>query len=156
MSGWYGRVTEDPDDLSPLVDCMAFYDVEYNDAMAEIKTKGRIEDLAKRLPGWVAFRFTQLQELEAILEYLNIKLRKVKGERYQFYMEKYARQLTSRDAEKYADADPKVLELALLINQVALQRNKFLAICKAQENLNWQLSNIVKLRCAGIEDSLLG
>lgn len=156
MSGWYGRVTADPDDLSPLVDCMDFYDIEYNDAMTEIKTKGRIEDLAKRLPGWVAFRFAQLQELEAILEYLNIKLRKVKGERYQFYMEKYARQLTSRDAEKYADADPKVLELALLINQVALTRNKFLAISKAQENLNWQLSNIVKLRCAGIEDSSLG
>ena len=153
MSGWYGRVTADPDDLSPLVDCMDFYEAEYNDAMSEIKTKGRIEDLAKRLPGWVAFRFAQLQELEAILEYLNIKLRKVKGERYQFFMEKYARSLTSRDAEKYADADSAVLELALLINQVALMRNKFLAISKAQEQMNWQLGNITKLRVAGIEDS---
>lgn len=153
MSGWYGRITADPDDLGPLVECLDHYEAEYKEALGEVKTKGKIEMISKMLPGWAAYRFAQLQELEAILEYLNIKLRAVKGEKYQFYMEKYARQLTSRDADKYADADKDVLQVALLINQVALVRNKFLAITKGLENLNWQLGNIVKLRVAGIEDA---
>jgi uncharacterized HAD superfamily protein len=153
MSGWYGRITADPEDLTPLVECLLHYEQEHADALAEVKTKGKIEHIAKLIPGWSAYRFAQLQELEAILEYLNIQLRKIKGERYQFYMEKYARQLTSRDADKYADADPKVLDLALLINQVALTRNKFLAIMKGLEYLHFQLGNITKLRVAGIEDA---
>jgi hypothetical protein len=155
MSGWYGRITADPDNLEPLIDCLLHYEQEHEDALKEVKTKGKIEMIAKMIPGWSAYRFAQLQELEAILEFLNIQLRKVKGAAYRKYMEKYDRTLTSRDAEKYSDAEPEVLDLALLINQVALTRNKFLAIMKGLEVLNWQLSNIVKLRVAGIEDSTI-
>jgi hypothetical protein len=155
MSGWYGRITADPDNLEPLIDCLAHYELEHDEALKEVKTKGKIEMIAKMIPGWSAYRFAQLQELEAILEFLNIKLRKVKGAAYRKYMEKYDRTLTSRDAEKYSDAEPEVLDLALLINEVALTRNKFLAIMKGLEVLNWQLSNIVKLRVAGIEDSTI-
>jgi len=153
MSGWYGRITAQPDDLTPLVECLAHYEVEHEEALKEVKTKGKIEMIAKQIPGWSAYRFAQLQELEAILEYLNIKLRKTKGNAYRKYMEKYDRTLTSRDAEKYADAEPEVLDLALLINEVALTRNKFLAIMKGLEYLHFQLGNITKLRVAGIEDA---
>ena len=155
MSGWYGRITDNPDDPTPLVECLAHYELEHVEALAEVKTKGKIEMIAKMIPGWSAYRFAQLQELEAILEFLNIQLRKTKGNAYRKYMEKYDRTLTSRDAEKYAEAEPDVLDLALLINQVALTRNKFLAIMKGLEVLNWQISNIVKLRVAGIEDATI-
>lgn len=153
MSGWYGRITADPDNLEPLIDCLAHYELEHVDALNEVKTKGKIEMIAKMIPGWSAYRFAQLQELEAILEFLNIQLRKVKGAAYRKYMEKYDRTLTSRDAEKYSDAEPDVLDLALLINQVALTRNKFLAIMKGLEYLHFQIGNITKLRVAGIEDA---
>ncbi len=155
MAGWYGKVTADPDDYTPLIECVEFYEGELIEARKQLDVKGRIEDIQKRIPGWAEYRFNQLQELEAILKYLNLKLDKKRGEKHRFYMEKYNRAMTSRDAEKYAEGDDDVLEIALLINQIALLRNKFLGVTKGIEYLHFQISSIVRLRVAGIEDASL-
>ena len=155
MSGWYARVTNDPDDFSPIADCVAYYEGQLAEARKDLEVSGRVEIIAKKLPGLAEYRYNQLQELEAILKYLNIKFDKTRGHAYRHYMEKYDRALTGRDAEKYADTDDKVFNLALLINQIALLRNKFLGISKGLEMLNYQISNIIKLRVAGIEDASL-
>lgn len=154
--GWYGRITADPDDLTPLVECFEYYEKQLEEARKELKCDGlRIENIQKRLPGMAEYRFNQLQELEAILKYLNIKYDKAKGKAYRNYMEKYDRALTSRDADKYADSDDDVIEIAMLVNQVALLRNKFLGVSKGIEYLHFQIGNITKLRVAGIEDASL-
>lgn len=155
MSNWYNRVTEDPEDLSPLVECFSYYEKQLVEARAELQISGKIETIQKKLPGMAEYRFNQLQELEAILKYLNIRFDKAKGKAHRHYMEKYDRALTSRDAEKYADCDDSVLEVALLVNQVALLRNKFLGITKGLEYLHFQISSIVRMRIAGIEDATL-
>lgn len=151
--GWYGKVTADPDDLSPLVECAEWYEKELLDARDELKISGRIELIHKKIPGMAEYRFNQLQELEAILEYLNLKLNKARSKSHRFYMEKYNRQLSSRDAEKYAEGDDDVMEISLLVNQMALLRNKFLGVTKGIDMLNFQIGHITKLRCAGIEDA---
>ena len=46
------------------------------DARTEVKLKGNVERAAAEMPGIVEHRFNQLQEIEAILEHLNIELRK--------------------------------------------------------------------------------
>lgn len=155
MAGWYGKITADPNDMSPLVDCIEFYENELIEARKQLDIKGRIEVICKMIPGWAEYRFNQLQELEAILKYLNLKLDKKRGEKHRYYMEKYNRQLSSRDAEKYAEGDDDVLEIALLINQVALVRNKMLGVTKGIEYLHFQISSITKLRVAGIDDASL-
>jgi len=153
--GWYGRITADPDDLSPLVECFAYYEAQLEEARKELNVSGRIEVIQKKLPGMAEYRYNQLQELEAILRYLELKFNKAKGKAHRHYMEKYDRALTSRDAEKYADSDDEVLEIALLVNQVSLLRNKFLGVSKGIEYLHFQIGNITKLRVAGIEDASL-
>jgi hypothetical protein len=153
MGGWYGKVTADPDDLTPLIECSEFYERELNEAREDLKISGRIELIQKKLPGMAEYRFNQLQELEAILKYLNMKLDKARSKAHRFYMEKYDRQLSSRDAEKYADGDDDVMEISLLVNQIALLRNKFLGVSKGIEYLHFQIGNITKLRVAGIEDA---
>jgi hypothetical protein len=155
MSGWYGRVTEDPDDLTPLIACSDFYEKELIEAREELKISGRIEVIARKLPGMAEYRYNQLQEIEAILKYLTLKLDIARSKAHRFYMEKYNRQLSSRDAEKYAEGDDAVVELSLLINQIALLRNKFLGVSKGIEYLHFQMTSIVKLRVAGIEDASL-
>ena len=82
------------------------------------------------LPGFVELRFGQLQEIEAILEHLNIQLRKKRSEYLRKYLESYNKALSSRDAEKYADGEAEVVAISELINQVALLRNKFQGITK--------------------------
>ena len=93
-----------------------------------------------------------MQEIEAILNYLNIKLRKIRRIHFQKYLESYARALTSRDVEKYVDGEDEVIDFETLINDVALLRNKWLGIMKGFESKNFMLGHIVKLRSAGMED----
>ena len=88
----------------------------------------------------------------AVLNYLNIQLRKIRRKHFQKYLEGYARALTSRDAEKYVDGEDEVIEFETLINEVALLRNRFLGILKGMESKNFMLGHIVRLRAAGMED----
>jgi hypothetical protein len=108
------------------------------------------------MPGIVEYRFNQLQEVEAILEWLNIQLRKKRSEMFRKYTENYNRALTSRDAERYVDGDPEVVEWQLLINEFAMVRNKYLGLMKAIDAKQYQINNITKLRVAGMEDTTMG
>ena len=47
------------------------------------------------------------------------------------------------------------MDLQLIINDIALVRNKFISITKALDIKNWQLSNITKALCAGLNDIIL-
>jgi hypothetical protein len=61
--------------------------------------------------------------------------------------------MSSRDAEKYSDGEPEVLEMQKLINEFALVRNKFQGLIKAIDTKNFMISNITRLRVAGMEDA---
>jgi hypothetical protein len=101
----------------------------------------------------VEHRFNQLQEIEAILEYLNIEKRRLRSQHFKKYLENYQRALTSRDVEKYVDGEPDVVDFDKIVNEFALLRNKWLGILKGLDQKQWQLTNIVKLRVAGMEDA---
>lgn len=147
---WYRKIVKDWDHIP---DCLDYFENELADARAEVKIKGNVEKAATELPAYVELRFSQLQELEAILEHLNIQLRKKRSEYLRKYLENYNKALSSRDAEKYADGEDEVIAISELINQVALMRNKFQGITKGFEIKHFQLSNVIKLRVAGMEDA---
>jgi hypothetical protein len=105
------------------------------------------------MPGQVEHRFNQLQEIEAILEYLTIEKRRLRSQHFKKYLENYQRALTSRDVEKYVDGEPDVVDFDKIVNEFALLRNKWLGILKGLDQKQWQLTNIVKLRVAGMEDA---
>ena len=149
---WYNVVAKDP---TKLPDCIDFYDRELESAKLECKIQGNVERAAAAMPGIVEHRYGQLQEIEAILEYLNIELKQLRSQTYRKYLENYNRMLSSRDCEKYVDGEADVVEFNKLVNQFALVRNKWLGITKALDQKQWQITNIVKLRCAGLEDASL-
>ena len=146
---WYSKVISD---LSNIPDFIDHYEQELDDAKRDCRVGGLIEKNITALPGITEHRFNQLQEIEAVLNYLNIQLRKIRRKHFQKYLEGYARALTSRDAEKYVDGEDEVIEFETLINEVALLRNRFLGILKGMESKNFMLGHIVRLRAAGMED----
>jgi hypothetical protein len=146
---WYSRVTSD---LGQLPDFIAHYEQELEDAKKECRVGGVVEKNITALPGITEHRFNQLQIIEAVLNYLNIQLRKIRRKHFQKYLEGYARALTSRDAEKYVDGEEEVIDYETLINEVALLRNKFLGVLKGLESKNFMLGHVVRLRSAGLED----
>ena len=107
------------------------------------------------MPGIVEHRFNQLQELEAILNYLNIELRRLRSSFFKQYLENYQRALSSRDVEKYVDGEADVVDYEKIINEFALLRNKWLGLLKGLDQKQWQITNVVKLRVAGMEDATL-
>jgi hypothetical protein len=153
MSNWYTRITAN---LVVIPDFISHYDNEIISAKSDVKVYGNLEKNIAALPGITEHRFNQLQEIEAVLNYLNIQLRKIRRKHFQKYLEAYNRALTSRDAEKYVDGEDEVVDFETLINEVALLRNRWLGIMKGLEAKQWQMGHIVRLRTAGMEDITIG
>lgn len=149
---WYNRIVQD---ISALPDFIAYYEQELAAAKKEVGVYGNIEKGLAGLPGITEHRFNQLQEIEAVLNLLNIRLRKIRKEFFKKYLETYNRALTSRDAEKYVDGEDDVIDMETLINEVALLRNKWLGIMKGLESKNFMLGHITRLRTAGMEDATI-
>ena len=149
---WYDRVSKD---ISYIPDAIAYFESELVEARKDSRIAGNIEKASASMPGIVETRFAQLQEIEAILEYLNIELRRLRSALFRKYLETYQRALTSRDVEKYVDGESDVIDMEKIINEFALLRNKWLGITKALDIKQWQLSNIIKLRVSGMEDASL-
>lgn len=153
MSLWYNKIVRDMSQLSP---CITHFETELDDGRLTLTLKGKsLERHASELPGIVEQRFGQLQEIEAILEHLNIELKKARSASFKKFLENYNRALTSRDAEKYVDGDQPVIDLTILVNEFALLRNKYLALHKGLDTKNWMIGHITKLRCSGLEDSTI-
>jgi hypothetical protein len=149
---WYSKISKD---ISYIPDAVAYFEAELQAAKSDSRIAGNIEKAAANMPGIVELRYCQLQEIEAILEYLNIELRRLKSQHFRKYLENYQRALSSRDCEKYVDGESDVVDFEKIINEFALLRNKWLGITKALDIKQWQLSNIIKLRVAGMEDATL-
>ena len=153
MSNWYTRVSVN---LGVIPDFIQHFESELEQAKKEVKVYGNVEKNIAAIPGVTEHRFNQLQEVEAVLNLLNIRLKKIRRTHFQKYLEAYNRALTSRDAEKYAEGEDEVIDMEVLINEVALLRNRWLGIMKGLEAKQWQMGHIVRLRTAGMEDITIG
>lgn len=153
MSGWYYKITQDLANVPAFID---YFESELEEARKELSLKGKtLEKHAAELPGLVEYRFSQLQEIEAVLEYLNVKLRQERSAQFKKFLEAYNKTLSSCDAEKYVDGVKEIVDLTLLNNEVALLRNKFLGISKGFEAKNFMTGHIIKLRVAGLDDAAI-
>jgi hypothetical protein len=146
---WYSKVTSDLGNIPAFIQ---YYEDELSQARYDISIKGNVEKSISALPGITEQRFNQLQEIEAVLNFLNIQIRVIRRRHFQKYLEHYARALSSRDAEKYVEGEQEVVDYETIINEVALLRNKWLGVMKGIDSKQWQLSNLVKLKVAGMED----
>jgi hypothetical protein len=150
--GLYSEVSRN---VSKIPEAIDYYENQIVEARTEIKLSGNVERAAAELPGIVAHRFNQLQEIEAILHYMNIELRRLRSSYFKKYLENYQRALSSRDVEKYVDGEADVVDYEKIINEFALLRNKWLGVLKGLDQKQWQITNVVKLRVAGMEDASL-
>jgi len=149
---WYNKVVADLGNIPAFID---YYENELIEAKYDCSVKGHLEKNIAALPGITEQRFNQLQEIEAVLNFLNIQLRKIRKKHFQKYLEGYARALTSRDAEKYVDGEDEVIDFETIINEVALIRNKWLGLMKGLESKNFMIGHVARLRTAGMEDITL-
>jgi hypothetical protein len=134
---------------------LEFFNKELADAQTETKIRGSLEKNSQDLPGIVSHRFNQLQEIESVLKFLNVKYDKMRSDHYRRYLERYNRELSDRSIEKYIDGESDIVDMNNLINEVALIRNKYLGIMKGLDAKGFSLGNITRLRIAGMNDQEL-
>ncbi len=152
MNRWYRKIVLG-EDISHINDCMDYFEDELAEARKECQIKGSLEQASARLPGIFEYRYSQLQEIESILEYLNIELRKIRSQQFKKYKETYNTELSDRIIDKYIDGEDEVVDWSKILNSIALIRNQYISITKSLDQKNWQIGHIVRLRTAGIEDT---
>ena len=84
---WYNTVSRN---LDKIPECIAYFDKELIEAKKQCKIYGSLEKASAALPGIVEQRFSQLQQLEAILEYLNIEQRRLRSQTFKKFLENYS------------------------------------------------------------------
>ena len=154
--GWHERIVSSSD-LSPVLDAISYFETQYDEACVEAAAlRGlRLHEVQTRLPGIVGYRYAQQSELDDIIDYLEIRELALLGQKRRHYLEHYNRALSERMVERFAEAEDDVIAMKELRNRVAAVRNRFVALSRQHEYLHFQLSNITRLRCAGIEDATL-
>lgn len=143
------------DNASNINTVLEYFNNEYEEARKELKINGVLQEQVSELSSIFEYRYAQLQEIESILEYFNIKMKGIKSSLYQKFMNTSARSLTSNDVKQYIDGDKNVVEIQLVINDIALIRNKYIGLSKGFETKNFMISNIVKLHIAGLDNIIL-
>lgn len=160
MRRWYPIIystdTTNNADLVVVLDAVDAYEEEYESARKDVQCEGRIENMSSRISGLTEMRFGQLQDLEAILEHLEQRERRELVKKQQHYLDHYQRALSDRQAKEYADVSDEVKVVRDVRNRVALMRNLYLGIMKGFEYMHFQITNVTKLRCAGLEDAEIG
>lgn len=148
MTVWHREIQKDK---SKIIDFVDYFEKELVQARSEITAKGNLEKIVSMLPGIFEQRFSQLQQIEAVLEQLENEMRKLRSEKFREFLEKYQRQLSSSDAWKYVDGVSEVADMSEFINEVAYVRNQYLSITKALDQKSFMVGHIVRLRAAGLE-----
>jgi len=141
--------------MAALPMALDYYNAELDAAQIETRITGSLEKNAQDLPGHTTHRFTQLQDVESILKHLNVRYDKKRSELYRKFTEHYNRDLSDRAIEKYLDGEQPLCDMHDIIGEVAHVRNRYLGLMKGLETKNWQISNIIKLRVIGLENSQL-
>lgn len=147
---WHKKIK---DDLSEVDNCVSYFMKELEEAKKEVNQSGLMVNVLDKLPSFYEYRYGQFQEIEAVLEVLDSKIEGKKTERYKKFLEHYQRALSSTDVKRYVDGDPDVLELVSLRIDINYIRNRYYGIISSFEKKHYALSNITKLRVAGIEDA---
>ena len=147
---YYYRVMND---WNYLPDFMDHFYAEYEIGKKEVGIRGNIERSSAELPTNAEKRFTQCQVVNAVVDYFEMERDKCRSEKLKFIMMNSNRALSERTAEKYLDSDEELINLEQIITQVNLLKNCFVGLSKAFEYKHYQLTNITKLRSAGLEDS---
>lgn len=149
---WYNQIVNDMAEIPSAID---YFNTQLIQAQTEPKISGSLEKNAQELSGIMSYRFDQLQEIEAILKYLNIRYEKMRSDHYRRYLERYNRELSDRAIEKYIDGEDDIVNMSTIINEVSLVRNRYLALIKGLEQKSFSITNIIRLRIVGMEDAHL-
>lgn len=92
---------------------------------------------------------------KAIHEWLENEKERVEGGYWKKYLERYSRQLSSRDIAAYIAAEAEVVALNVLIIAASQLKMDAVGLVDSLKQIGWMCSHITKLRVHEMEDAIL-
>lgn len=158
---WYRKIfassREGLEYLELAVSACDFYENLYEEARKDVRVPNgtSLLTLQSKIAGMSEERWAQLQDLEAILQYMEERENVVRMEKVKNFAEHYQRNLSAKEARDYADVADEVQNLRLIRHRVAYVRDLYAGIFTALNVLQFQISNATKLKCAGLDDAVI-
>lgn len=159
MRRWYTRVFNETDPIKQLAiiaDACVAYEAEYDEARAELDPpSGLLTRIESRLPGLAADNMSRIGDLNSMLKHLENMEAVAKKVETEKLMSTYQRALSETVAGKYADAHDSVQGIRAIRFRLGSISALYDGISRGLEYMHFQLTNITKLKVAGLDDAEL-
>ena len=143
MKRWYVKVCKDLDEVNNMID---YYQAEIETALEDFDKRKSTYQESLNISSEYSHRLVQLQDVEAVLRYLENKEKEVTSSIYTNMLDNSKKRMGVKEVEKYVDTDASVIAIRQLVNSVTLLRGQVLSITKGIETKTFQLHNQTKLK----------
>lgn len=142
-------------DLSNLIDILDRYETAIEDLDEELKLKGKPLSAANsENPSLLAYYDERRNELKTLVQFMEMRCEKIKGERWMKYME-MPRELSARDKDVYIKAEPEYLKCYQLFLCVQEMYGQYNVAVDAFIARGFSLRNITNARVAQVDSGLI-
>lgn len=142
--------------LGNLISILDDYDKKIGEAKACFQLEGeKLEDMCKKHAQDLYVYDSLLGELKVIENLMEMKASEAESIAYKFYNEKNGLKLSTSDLKMYVQSDQTYMDHKTLLFEVQRVRRQAEAVVEALKDLGWNLSHIVKIRVADLEDTIL-
>lgn len=151
---WFKTVKATPEKVS---EAMKYYYAELEEAKKETNLKNftMLQQGVATISSYFEQRLDQRCDIDAIYNLFENQVKRKRAEITQRILVKYPRALNSSDLKMFVDGDNDMIVLADMLNELNFIRAKYDAVLKSFEVAQWQLTNLVKLQCAGLDGALM-
>ncbi len=149
-----GRISKNPNEEIPAL--LNEYDLFIEQNAGVFETDGKnLEVLCRTYSHNLDIFDRKLRVLKIVEDYVRNEMRKVESRLWRHYNEKHQRSLTTTDIKAYISGEPDYVAWHTVLLEVSYLTQQYESIVETLKAFNWQLSNVVKLRIAQLEDALL-
>lgn len=147
-----------------LAKAMNFYDMMVEEGQQYLESLDRhnqyfsptlITDVQRKIPGMMSRYYQLAQEADGIKVFLEDHANVVKMKIFKKFTVGYARDLSDRTAEKYAEVDLEYVSLKELVGEINLRYQRLVGFTKGLNSIDFQIKSMIELRKMGIEDATL-
>lgn len=130
---------------------------QYRSAMDGIESvfevKGKTVEKANAENATLQLYYDQKKvELYALMKRMESDINRIRGEKYKTYKERYSRDLTDREINRYIDTETDFLTVNEIFIEVQELYQKFNSIVESFTARGYALNNITKARIAEVHD----
>lgn len=142
--------------LSKVPSRIALYEQLIDAAEPVFELSGKnLEEACKNHAKDLMFYDMMFQECKTIEETIRMKVEEIESSLYKRINDSNQKALGTREIQQYIKSEPQYVSAMEILLEVVHTKRRLESIVEALKSLGWSLANIVKLRIAQLEKTIL-